>query len=115
MTDITMGAVEYALRGLQQRADVRAHNVANVNTPNFRGSRVDFESALRGALSARNPGQVAAPAVLPTASMPNAAGTTVDLETEMVGMLQDNLMRDAMVNAFNFKTGVLRTAITGGR
>jgi hypothetical protein len=39
----------------------------------------------------------------------------VDLEGEMVGMMQDNLMRDAMVNAFNFKTGVLRTAITGGR
>jgi flagellar basal-body rod protein FlgB len=115
MTDITTAAVEYALRGLQQRADVRAHNMANVNTPNFRGSRVDFENSLRSALSQRDPGPIAAPAVLPTASLPNAAGTTVDLETEMVGMMQDNLLRDAMVNAFNFKTGVLRTAITGGR
>jgi flagellar basal-body rod protein FlgB len=115
MTDITIGAVEYALRGLQQRADVRAHNLSNMNTPNFRGSRVDFESSLQAALGQRNPGPIAEPAVLPSPVLPNAAGTTVDLETEMVGMMQDNLMRDAMVNAFNFKTGVLRTAITGGR
>lgn len=114
MNDITMGAVEYALRGLATRADVRANNVANVNTPGFRGQRVDFESTLSTALQ-RGAGPVAAPAVLADMAMPNASGTTVDLETEMVGMMKDNLMRDAMINAHNFKTGVLRSAITGGR
>ena len=113
MNDVTMGSVEYALRGLSMRADVRANNLANVNTPGFRGQRVDFETALRGALRGGDRAPAAPPSVLPDMAMPNASGTTVDLETEMVGMMKDNLLRDAMVNAHNFKTGVLRSAISG--
>jgi flagellar basal-body rod protein FlgB len=106
-------AVEYALQGLTARADVRANNIANANTPNFRGSRVDFESALRQAVSTgRAPG---APEVRPDLAMPNANGSTVSLEGEMVGMLKDNLLREAMVNAFNHKANTMRTAIGGGR
>jgi flagellar basal-body rod protein FlgB len=107
--DLTTGAVEYALRALALRTEVRADNVANANTPRFRGSRVDFEAQLRAALAdGRAPG---APAVWPDASLPNAAGTTVSLEEEMVGMLKDNLLREAMVNAFNHKTAMARTAL----
>ena len=29
----------------------------------------------------------------------------------MVGQMEDNLLRSAMVNAFNFKANMLRTAI----
>lgn len=113
MFDITTGAVEHALRGLGLRAEVRANNVANASTPHFRGARVDFESSLRRALEQGT--RLAEPAVLPDPALPNGAGSTVSVETEMVGMLKDNLMRDAMVNAFNHKANALRTAITGGR
>jgi flagellar basal-body rod protein FlgB len=108
--DTTMGAVEYALRGLAQRADVRANNLANVNTPGFRAARVDFESALAGALAAGAP-ERAAPAVLPAANLPNPNGNTVNLEGDLVGMMKDNLLREAMVNAFNHKAQLLRSAI----
>lgn len=111
MFDLTTGAVEYALRGLRVRADVRADNIANANTPGFQGMRVDFESSLRQAL--RSGGPAAAPAVQPDAALPNGSGTTVSLEGEMVGMLQDNLLREAMVNAFNHKATTMRTAING--
>lgn len=113
LTDTTMRAAEYAMQGLAQRADVRAQNLANLNTPFYRADRVDFEGALQGALATGDATTVAAPAVLPDAGMPDAMGNTVDLETEVAGMMKDNLMRDAMVNAFNFKVGVLRAAITG--
>lgn len=113
LIDTTMRAAEYAIRGLSQRADVRANNIANLNTPFYRADRVDFESTLQSALATGDATTVAAPAVVPDAGMPDAMGNTVDLETEITGMMKDNLLRDAMVNAWNFKIGVLGTAIRG--
>ena len=40
-------------------------------------------------------------------------GNTVNLETEVVEMIRTNLLQQAMVEAFNFKAGVLRTAMRG--
>lgn len=113
ISDRTMRAVEYALDGLKTRADMRAHNISNVNTPGFEAKQVDFETALRSALAFGAPERASAPAVLPGEGLPNAQGNTVDLETELTGFMKDNLMRDAMVNAYNVKVGVLRTAING--
>lgn len=113
MTEVTLGAIEYALRGLAQRADVRAHNVANVNTPGFRAGRVDFESSLQAALAGGSPERAAAPVVRTDPTLPGANGTTVDLENELIGMMKDNLLRDAMVNSYNAKVGMLRAAIAG--
>lgn len=102
--------IERALDGLARRGEVRADNVANVNTPGFRASRVEFESSLRGAIAAGRP-ESATTTVVAGGGLPDATGNTVDLEEELVGMMQDNLMRDAMVEGFNFKMNVLRTAI----
>lgn len=113
IADSTMRAAEYALRGLTQRADVRANNLANTNTPGFRAGRVDFESTLRAALTAGRPESAAAPVVSPDLTLADPTGNTVSMENELVGMMKDNLLRDAMVNAYNFKAGVLRTAIQG--
>lgn len=111
--DNTVTTIEYALRGLSQRADVRADNVANMNTPGFRARQVSFSEELRGALRGGQPAIAAAPRVSISPGLPDATGNTVDLETELVGMMQDNLLRDGMVAAFNFKLGVLRSAIAG--
>jgi flagellar basal-body rod protein FlgB len=110
--DATINGIEYALRGLTTRADVRADNVANAQTPGYRASAVEFETHLATALRGGGvPG--VAPAVVNGDALPDPAGNTVDLETELVGLMKDNLMREAMVNAFNFKAGQLRTAIGG--
>ncbi len=109
-----MAAAERALDGLAVRADVRADNVANLNTPAYRAKRVDFESSLRAAIGRGDPATADTPAVVPGAGIPDATGNTVDLEEELVGMTKDNLTRDAMVASFNYKIGLLRTVI-GGR
>jgi flagellar basal-body rod protein FlgB len=110
--DSAMSAMHYAMRGLQQRADVRAHNLANVNTPGFRAERVDFETTLRAALARDAPEQAPAPITSADPNLPGPNQNTVSLEGEMVGMMKDNLLRDAVVNAYNWKAGILRSAIT---
>lgn len=107
------GAIEYALRGLAQRADVRADNVANLSTPGFRAARVDFETALRSALASGDASRAGAPAVLADPSLPGPHNNTVNLESEIVGMMKDNLTRDALTNTFNAKVGMLRAAVSG--
>ncbi len=113
--DVTMDAVTHALSGLRTRSDVRAHNIANANTPGFRAMRVDFESNLAAALDRAGSRRLDADAVeatlTPDPNLPGPNGNTVSLEGEMVGQMEDNLLRSAMVNAFNFKANMLRTAI----
>jgi flagellar basal-body rod protein FlgB len=110
--DATTGTVLGALDGLSLRGEVRAHNVANAETPGFRASHVDFEAALSDALVR---GGEPAFETGPSPTVVDARGNSVDLETELVGAMRDGLLRDAMVAAFNFKTGQLRAAISGQR
>jgi flagellar basal body rod protein FlgB len=39
----------------------------------------------------------------------------VNLELETTEMTKDNLMVQALVNGYNYKVGMLRSAISGGR
>lgn len=113
ISDVSMRVVEVALDGLERRSDVRAQNMANVNTPGYAARTVDFESALadavrRGDVDART----SSSALEPVMSIQNGQGNTVDLEGEMTGMLKDNLTRSTLVNHFNVKIAMLRAAIT---
>lgn len=113
MHDLTMQAIEYALDGLSLRSEVIGNNVANSELPGFRPSRVSFEDQLasalrRGDIDNSTPG----PMVAATPGVTNGVNE-VTLEDEMVAMIKTGLQRDAMVSAYNFKTGQLRTAIRG--
>ncbi len=114
MWDPTTSAVVAAIDGLALRGEVRAHNVANAETPGFRARHVDFESALAEAVRRGEPAATRARTV-PTPSVVDARGNSVDLETELIGELADGLHRDTMTAAFNFKVGNLRMAIAGRR
>jgi flagellar basal-body rod protein FlgB len=117
IADVTMRSVEYALSGLQVRADVRANNIANAETPGFQANRVSFSDQLAGALSSSNPrdalGDLEGPEIQQRDNLPNAQNNTVQLVQEMTEMTKDNLLQDAMVNSYNYKVGLLRTAIRG--
>ena len=113
ITDASMRALEYALDGLEMRSDVRANNIANVNTPGFRAMRVDFESALADAVRRGTPERAPTPAVTGGMALQNGQGNTVDLEGEMTGMVKDNLTRSTVINHYNTKITMLRAAITG--
>jgi flagellar basal-body rod protein FlgB len=114
MWDITTSTAVAALDGLARRGEVRAHNVANAETPGFRARNVEFEGELAAALRRGDPmATQATTSASPT--VVDARGNSVDLETEMIGNLADGLHRDTMTAAFNFKTGNLKMAIAGRR
>ncbi|MBW3657884.1 MAG: flagellar basal body protein [Actinobacteria bacterium] len=113
--DTTMRGLEYALDGMKARMDVHANNLTNANTPGFRSARVDFESNLKQALASRDKDldRTPGPQVKNAMGLADAQGNTVSLETEMTELMKANLMQRTLVNAYNFKVGVLRAAITG--
>lgn len=112
-SDITMGALEYALNGLAQRGDVRANNVANANTPGFQATKVTFEGALADALSNADLSNVASPSTSIAPGAPDALGNTVSLEDEMIEGIKDNIGFQTHIQGYNFKIDVLRKAIGG--
>ncbi len=111
--DPAMQAIEYALDGLTLRSEVISDNVANAGVPGFRPSTVDFESTLRQALRSGDLSQLRGTDPTETSGVLAPNGNEVSLEDEVVEMLKTNLSQDAMVNAFNFKVAVLRSAIRG--
>lgn len=114
MWDITTHSVVGALQGLGLRGEVRAHNIANAETPGFRARHVDFETALADAIGRGTP-QRANAQVVTAPTVINAIGNSVELETELIGAMRDGLHRDTMVAAFNFKSGQFRVALGGQR
>ena len=114
--DVTMATAAAALRGLSIRTDVRADNLANVNTPEFRAGTVDFESSLRSALrDGRLESREVGAAISVTHSVPGPHQNLVDVDgphgKSVLTGTRDGVLRSAMVNAYNFKVEALRTAI----
>lgn len=108
-----MEVIEYAMNALETRAQVVANNVANSEVPGFHASRVSFEGELERALSGRGPDSLGSPEVHDAGGSPDSTGNTVNLEAEVVEMIKTNLLQQAMVEAFNFKAGLMRSAIRG--
>ena len=109
-----MDVAAYALDGLTRRAEIRANNIANASTPGFRATTIDFESTLRSHLLTGQTDTLRGDPAMFESIRPgfvNENGNSVDLEQETTDMIQDNLMFQAVINGFNYKVGVIRTAI----
>lgn len=108
--DTTMSTIEWALSAESERQRVTSNNIANVNTPYFRSSRVDFEASLN---QARMSGGRDAPVTTTRqAGTPqNLNGNDVALEEETQILNKSNLHYEALANALSLKFNVMRSAI----
>jgi flagellar basal-body rod protein FlgB len=112
LTDGTMDVVFKAMQGLTARQKAIADNVANVETPGFQATKVDFESSLRNAIDGGDP----ASATFLTAKSNEANGpnqNNVNLDTETVSSIDTNLRYQTMVEAMNAKFRLLKTSMEG--
>jgi flagellar basal-body rod protein FlgB len=112
--------IHAALDGLAMRHRVIGDNVANVDTPGFKTSSVEFEGALRTAI-ARNsaPGKgeprLPGPQVTSSGGSGQSDGNNVDIESEMIQLAETNITYNALAQLTASRLRLLRGVITEGR
>lgn len=111
MPDAVTSVLATALDGLATRQSVIAHNIANVDTPGFRASSVDFESSLSAAIER---GRMAAGGVAAVATPTNAPvgadGNNVDLRHESLSAVQSQFQYQVMTRAVSDHYALVTTA-----
>jgi flagellar basal-body rod protein FlgB len=111
--DVTSTALRVAASGLAMRQRVIANNIANIETPNFRAGRVQFEQALSAAVEAGQAPTAAEPAVLTSAEPTRTNGNNVNLDHEVLSNVDTGLRYQLILRALDGKFAHLRTAIRG--
>jgi flagellar basal-body rod protein FlgB len=118
--DVTGAALEVAIRGTEQRQSVLSNNLANVNTPGFKGSDVSFQSALADALSsARNSSDTAAvdatqlTTSTDTTSTMRTDGNNVDADVTAADLSKNQLLFDSVMAIETKRLHTMDSAITG--
>jgi flagellar basal-body rod protein FlgB len=108
-SDPVFAVLSSALDGLSLRQRVIADNIANVDTPGFRATSVDFESSLRAAVENGGSGDVRAE-MLATDTPVGANGNNVDLRKETLAATQTQFQYQLMTRAVNDRFNLIKTA-----
>lgn len=95
--DVTMQLMEKALGASALRHRVISNNIANVDTPGFKRSRVEFEEYLENALKSgiTGLGRVA-PRVKQVTTAMRDDGNNVDIDYEMSALAKNTVMYNAI-------------------
>ncbi|MBZ4666246.1 flagellar basal body rod protein FlgB [Mahella sp.] len=121
-----------ALDGLWMRNQVISNNVANVDTPGFKASKVAFEDALKAAVDDNAfKGKVTNIKHIPigTSSVADVQpqvlqsqntsmrmdGNNVDIDLEMADLAKTTIAYNAVIQKMTKEFQMLRSAINGGR
>lgn len=131
LSDVTAVALEKALNAAGERQRVIANNIANVNTPNFKRSYVDFEGELQKSLGKSNQirlrrtnpmhigigsvGELEPMIKKDRYSTMRADGNNVDIDVENAELAINTIMYNTAATRLNQKLGQLRYVINGGR
>jgi len=120
LSDVTSQALAAALQGSAARHGAIAHNIANVDTPGFIRSDVEFEEALALALQRAQRAPDRAGDLLSIVSLrprPDRAallradGNSVDIDREMVALSRNALRYQASTEALSARIRMLRAVI----
>jgi flagellar basal-body rod protein FlgB len=109
-TDPVSSVLHSALDGLALRQRVIADNIANVDTPDFRATSVDFESSLQSAIADGSvvDGRVA-PRTAPTDTPVGENGNNVDLRKETLGAMQSQFQYQMITRAVSDRFDLVKT------
>jgi flagellar basal-body rod protein FlgB len=99
-----------ALRGLDTRREANEHNIANVETPEFRAREVSFEGALRRAIETDDPSRIAISTVRSLAPT-RPDGNNVRLDHELTALEENALHQRLLTEAVNDHFGRLRATL----
>lgn len=120
--DPTIKALDAAIGAAGMRHEVLANNIANVNTPGFKRSDVDFDGTLAQALELAESGEDANALqnLKPTATTDESSsmrhdGNNVDVDVEMARLAENNVRYNALVQLASKKLKELEYVISDGR
>ncbi len=99
-----------ALDGIALRQRVIADNIANVDTPHYRASSVDFEGSLRSAIASGSPDGSIAPTLTATDTPVGANDNNVDLRKETMAAMQSTFQYQIVSRSVNDRLNLVRTA-----
>lgn len=126
LNDSTLSLLERGLNVGMRRQLVLSSNVANLDTPGFTPSDVDFESALSKAQAAGKPVAThsrhlslnSAESDIPTSERPDKVesrdGNSVDLDMQMARLGQNAVSYQANIKAASKKLAILKYAASEG-
>ncbi len=128
--DPTIGALKQSLNLRTENENVIASNIANADTPGFRGKVLDFEGEMQKALDTTSqlkletsdPGHLGSPEAehvqgevkMDSNGIESLDGNTVDRAAEMVRMKENQLLFNSSIEALKKKIGMLEYGITEG-
>ena len=98
-----------ALDGIALRQRVIADNIANVDTPHYRASSVDFESNLRSAIASGSPDGSLAASLTATDTPVGANDNNVDLRKETLAAVQSQFQYQMITRATSDRFDLIRT------
>ena len=110
--DAVDAALHSALDGIAMRQRVIADNIANVDTPGFRATSVDFETSLQAAIASGDP-SAAQVTTTPTDTPVGANDNNVDLRKETLAAVQSQFQYQVISRAAGDRFELLRTAAGG--
>ena len=111
--DTTQIALHRALAGTAVRQSTIANNLANANTPGYQRQDVDFQSALKSAISGGSAAVervTARAAADPTAPL-RFDGSSVDVDKEQAAMAENGLEAEALIAVSKARVEILKTAM----
>ena len=115
--DPTIEGLARTLTLHQQRHEVLASNLANVETPGYRARELDFQDALKEAFEGRGGGDDARASMVveDKTAPPRADGNTVDMDMQMAKLNANGTSYLALARILGRRVALLRQAIDGTR
>jgi flagellar basal-body rod protein FlgB len=121
----TINSLEQALKYSSTKQKAISHNIANVDTPNYKAKNVTFKTDLSNSMQALKTnekhvdfsgGQSTGVKVnTSTGTLYNHNGNNVDIDKEMASLAENQIYFNAVADRLSSKFNSLKTVIKGGK
>jgi flagellar basal-body rod protein FlgB len=113
LDDVSVDALQAAMRGLSARQKAISDDIANVDTPFYQARSVSFEADLKRALEGGQNPQSVSPTTTVSTAPAGLNGNNVDLTAETTASVDTELAYQLALRAAGDRFTLYRTAIKG--
>jgi flagellar basal-body rod protein FlgB len=111
--DVASQSLQVALSGLNLRQQATANNIANIATPGYKASKVEFESSLQSALATGGSPTGVTPTLAQSLEPTQLNGNNVNLDEETLSSVDTGLRYQLALRAVDSKFGLIADVVKG--